>query len=458
MMRPNANNKKQNASGAVFELKRDGRRHLLMANTKEERRHWIQAIHDAMIGASVTRGDNFLEYQINDWDENGRDNKTNDVPMNTPYTHTMERYIKVRQNLHSAKSKEEYINALSSLNDEGHMTVPVEWIKSQFDKNVANAFVEHDLSCCVEQLWKDLCRDSVEINDQILMGDTYRGPDRILGTLTRQILHFGCSSGDWTVFSPDQITEAQAVSYARDILLSSDRTRSGGDSYYCAENLCLNRDLVVICPTSVEARPLCISINPASVGKGNPTDGMHDVVCGWASIRIPKKQWMRSFLILGRNILHCYAKADPIPHELREKFFMKDAVIDDGSKFDNNMSHSQGESSDKLQFSILTMSKQFRRDFLFDDEASYTFWRTAFEGASQPASQNSFRESINIHEFDIQDMSASFHQSRRYSSAVPKLLSRNNNSSAVDVEINVSAEYKIVTLDPQGVEEDDTWA
>lgn len=450
MMRPNTNSKKYNASGAVFELRRDGRRHLLMANTKEERRHWIQAIHDAMIGASVTRGDNFLEYQINDLEEDGRDKNVGGgmkVPMNTPYSHVMERYIKVRQLLQSAKSKDEYSNALSSLNDEGHMTVPVEWIKSQIDDRPGNAFIEHEISCCVEQLWKDLCRDSVEINGEILMGDAFRGPDRILGTLTRQILHHGYTSGDCTASNLDLITEAQAVSYARDILLSSDRTRSGGDSYYCAENLCLNRELVVMCPTSVEARPLCISVNPAGFREANSADDMHDVVYGWASIRSPKKQWMRSFLILGRNMLHCYAKAEPIPHELREKFHLKDAVIDDSPNHDIT----------NLQFSMLIKNKQFRRDFLFDDEASYTFWRNAFEGASLRDTENSFRESINMHEMNLQDMSASFRQSRRYSSAIPKLISRNS-PPAVDVEITVSAEYKIVTLDPQGDDEDDTWA
>lgn len=460
MMRTNPGSRRSvtgdNVTGAVFELKRDGRRHLLMANTKEERRHWIQAIHDAMIGASVTRGDNFLEYQVDDCEDDAKDNKLyhNGVrlPRNTPYTDVMGRYLDMRDAIQSAQSKEEYKKALSCLNGRQQIIVPVEWIKSQFDISIENAFVEHDISSCVDQLWKDLCRDSVEINGNVLMGDAYRGPDRILGTLTRQILHYGGASSD-------RITECQAVSYARDILLSSDRTRSGGDSYYCAEHLCLNRELVVICPTSVEAKPLSISVSPAGFGRGNPSDDMHDVVCGWASVRLPNKRWVRSFLILGRNMLSCYAKAEPIPHKLREKIPLKDAVIDDSLSHDLNSPLPQQEQS-IFQFSIMVNNKRVRRDFLFDDEASYSFWRNAFDTAAQSAEENSFRESINNHEMEFLDTSTRVmddSRDSRYSMVTPTLLSRNV-LPAVDVEINVSAEYKLVTLDPQGEDCSDTWA
>jgi hypothetical protein len=461
MMRPNTSNRR-NVTGAVFELRRDGRRHLLMANTVEERRHWIQAIHDAMIGASVTRGDNFLEYQVDDCGDD-RDHMSYHgvkVPMNTPYSNVMEKYLDIQDAIKSAQSKIEYKNALSRLNDKEQMIVPVEWIKTLCDSK-RNTFVEHELSSCVEQLWKDLCRDSVKINGVVLMGDAYRGPDRILGMLTRQILHNGGTRNSCTTMTPDRITEAQAVSYARDILLSSDRTRSGGDSYYCAEHLCLNRELVVICPCSVEAEPLSISVSPAGFGKGSPADDMHDVVCGWASVRIPNKQFARTFLILGRNILNCYAMADPIPHQLREKIHLKDAIIDDSLIVNGRRSQSeQNQSENNLQFSILMNNKRFRRDFQFENESSCSFWRTAFEAAAQSVAENSFRESINNHEMDFLETSSELldeSKDCRYSGATPRLLSRNS-PPAVDVEINVSAEYKIVTLDPQGEECNDTWA
>ena len=97
---------------------------------------------------------------------------------------------------------------------------------------------------------------------------------------------------------------------------------------------------------------------------------------------------------------------------------------------------------------------------LFDDEASYSFWRNAFDTAAQSAEENSFRESINNHEMEFLDTSTRVmddSRDSRYSMVTPTLLSRHV-LPAVDVEINVSAEYKLVTLNPQGEDCSDTWA
>eukprot|EP00804_Cyclotella_cryptica_P005526 CCRYP_003035-RB/>CCRYP_003035-RB protein AED:0.08 eAED:0.08 QI:977/1/1/1/0/0.33/3/22/479 len=447
-----------------------------MANTKEERQRWIQAIHEAMIGASVTRSDNFLEYHVDDYDGDfwsKSNNRKMDVQTKSPYCGTMSRYLKVRDAVNCAQSKTEYIEALCGLNGDEATTVPVEWIKAQVDITMRSAFVENETSSCVEQLWKDLCRDSVAINGKVFVGDAYRGPDRILGNLTRQILHEGetgyrCSNGRSSSdlyatpsLSANRITEAQAVSYARDILLACDRTRSGGDSYYCAEHLCLNRELVAICPTSVEASPLSITVGAARLGNGDQANVANDFVCGWVSIRAPNKQWMRRFLILGHNMLSSYVEAEPRPHKLQEKFCLKGAVIVDNSSSRSCQSQEE-EKSEILQFTILTDDKKVRRDFLFDDESSYYLWRYAFEGAAQSALEDSTMKPINMNDIELREelrASSLLDESRDagYSSAAPRVLSRNP-PPAVDVEINVTAEYKVVTVDPQGDESDDTWA
>ncbi|KAL7518932.1 hypothetical protein ACHAWX_003728 [Stephanocyclus meneghinianus] len=446
-----------------------------MANTKEERQYWIQAIHDAMIGASVTRSDNFFEYHENDYDEDARGKSINgkvDVPMKSPYGGMMSKYLNVRNAVMCAQSKSEYTDALGGLNGDEGTTVPVEWIKAQFDNTMKSAFVENETSSCVEQLWKDLCRDSVEINGNVLVGDAYHGPDRILGKLTRQILHeggkgyrssYGKGASDLYAtpsLPANQITEAQAVLYARDILLASDRTRSGGDSYYCAEHLCLNRALVAICPTSVEAKPLSITVGAAGLENSDHANVANDFVYGWVSVRTPNKQWMRRFLILGQHVLSCYAEAEPRPHKLKEKVFLKGAVIVDS--LSSRSSQSREEQSEILQFSILTSDKKVRREFLFDDESSFSLWRYAFENAAQSTLEDSIVKSINVNEIDFREelqASSLLDESRNagYNSSAPKALLRNTPPS-VDVEINVSAEYKVVTVDPQGDDADDTWA
>eukprot|EP00985_Skeletonema_marinoi_P027190 scaffold21932_cov107-Skeletonema_marinoi.AAC.2 len=251
-------------NGFVFELKiQGGSRRLWMANTREERLSWMQAIHSAMIGASVTRSDNFLEYHIDNNNNNSSSGKKkgNKLPVNSPYQAYLEQYIEVGEACASAETKAEYLSALASLRGKS-ITVPVQWIKSQLDDTpAASAFLENDISSCVEQLWKDLVRDSVEINGHVLTGESFHGPERIVGKLTQQIL---VSDKSQNSEDANRITESQSVLYARNILLGADRTRTGGDSYYCAENLCTNRNLVVICPSSTQANPLSITVHTSS--------------------------------------------------------------------------------------------------------------------------------------------------------------------------------------------------
>jgi hypothetical protein len=259
--------KHSGGGGCVFELCiQGGKRRLWMANTQDDRQAWIQAIHDAMIGASVTRGDNFLEYQV-EQNIGGRKEKKGDnsVPLNSPYRDFLEQYLMVRTAINAAKSKDEYLDAISCLRGKS-ITVPVQWVKSQVD-STTDAFIETEVSSGVEQLYKDLMRDCVEINGENISGNSFHGPDRIVGKLTQQILlsdnaslHVNHTSLHAEETEND-ITDAQAVSYSRDILLASDRTRSGGDSYFCAENLCLNRNLVVLCPSSTEASPILVTVS-----------------------------------------------------------------------------------------------------------------------------------------------------------------------------------------------------
>ena len=432
-----------------------------MANTHEERRHWIQAIHDAMVGASVTRGMNYNDYQEAADDDSFDDDENNNKDGSKLHKQAIERYLNVRDAVMMACSKEEYKTALYSGLKEECLHVPVALIQGYFDSHVReSAFSEHDVSSGVDQLWKDLRRDSVDINGKVWRGDVPFGPDRILGTLARQILHFGGpdeysdSKNNYATLKSDQITEAQAVSYARDILLSSDRTRSCGDSYFCAEHLCLNRNLVVLCPAGVEGKPISISVKPAQFDKqSNYADDLHDALCGWACIRI-KKDWVQTYLILGRNILHCYAKAEPIPHQLQEKLHLKESSI----RYDDDLS----SRSQQEQYSISISKKQILRDFRFEDESSYFVWRNAFESAAQSERESSLRESFNICEMEFSETSTRVSNGsngiKKYSSIhVPKLLSRNV-LPTVDVDIHVSVDFNVLTLDPIGEEKDDTWA
>ena len=534
--------------GAVFELRtHGGSKRLWMANTIEERSSWIQAIHNAMLGSSVTSGDNYLEYQADilqhnnndDTDYDGRgqqknknnsrkkkkkkdklNNKINNVPLNSPYREYIEFYLKVREATFNATSKNEYLDAISNLRGKS-ITVPVQWIKSQLlDTNntssnnattttTTTSFVENDISSCVEQLWKDLLRDSVMINDQVLMGDSFHGPERIVGQLTQEIL--ASNAGATLPFQDDEqgnassnttnhvqqqrihtngnkqqqhestrISEAQAILYARDILLASGRTRSGGDSYFCAENLCLNRNLIVLCPSSCEASPLSIQVSEKQQ-QGTKEDGLFDL-SGWAYARSSSssgsnnsKPWRRQYLMLSSHgVLSCYGESNPKPHQLIEQVILKGAKVEQQyncssqtnfakqkqqSKYTNatkippNSDKSSVKEGGNIVY-IATKDGGVVREYLFDDEFDFLYWFDSFKKASSSTACCAVQEDGKCHAPST---------GNGHSNASSSLLSlanvhSKNKASKVDVVVNVCTNYKMCTMDPAGIESEDTWA
>jgi len=460
-------------NGTVFEIKvQNGKRRLWMTNTIEECKSWIQAIHNAMIGASVVRGDNFLEYSTREQSKKkkGRDNNIH-VPTNSPYKAYLEQYLQIRQATQSATTKDGYIYALQTLEDQP-MKVPVQWIRLQLSDNNNNtlsntAFHELDVSTSVEQLWKDLLRDSVKFNnEEVLVGDAFHGPERIVGRLTQLILSSSLcdttvqdnSNNNMEQSSHNQsvISEAQAIRYARDILLASNRTRSGGDSYYCAENLCLNRNMIVICPSSSEATPLSITVckqtNGSTIGRGD--SHVLEDVSGWVYTRSSSsKSWKRQYIMLSSHgVLTCYAEALPKPHKLIEQITLHGAKI-----VDNNNSNlvekqkvKQKKSSSKNESTFIsghvvhikTKDGKTSREYLFEDEFDYLYWHDSLQQAAN--SLNKEEEANGISTSSV--ISNGYHCNRLHS------------TPAVEVVVNVCTEYKIASMDPVGIKSEDTWA
>mmetsp|Transcript_27917 Transcript_27917/g.55967 ORF Transcript_27917/g.55967 Transcript_27917/m.55967 type:complete len:753 (+) Transcript_27917:304-2562(+) len=423
-------------NGFVFELKiQGGSRRLWMANTREERLSWMQAIHSAMIGASVTRSDNFLEYHI---DNNNNSNssgkkKGNKLPVNSPYQAYLEHYIEVGEACASAETKAEYLSALASLRGKS-ITVPVQWIKSQLDDTpAASAFLENDISSCVEQLWKDLVRDSVEINGHVLTGESFHGPERIVGKLTQQIL---VSDKSQNSEDAKRITESQSVLYARNILLGADRTRTGGDSYYCAENLCTNRNLVVICPSSTEANPLSITVH-ASSGDGEssqrdafPADSPTELSSSVATRSSSEEPWKKMHLVFSESNVHFHDESDKC--QLLQKMSLIGAKVSASTSCTESDSQTIGR-----VLTVVTGEEGLAQEFLFEDEFDFFLWRSSFEKAAVICGSN------GKHVPDKALLASNTKQS--------------DYASTVDVSVNVSTDYKMCTLDPQGIESEDTW-
>lgn len=274
---------------------------LWMASSTEERQSWMRAIREALVGGSRTRATNdktSTDYYFPRDSNHANNLTTNNTAHNTtetassikqairiplihirssisfsnsgnagaatafnsqsPYQTCIEKYVAAQQQLKSATDKLSYMGGMSILWRDP-LRIPVHWIRlsmmamggnnsnnqaglssSTVRANARGAFQEDKLEASVQQLWKDLVRDSVLINRELLKGDVGNGPERIMGALASKIRAFDkLSSKDIPPSSTlgslrvgklrhHRISEAQAILYARDILLACNRTRSAG--------------------------------------------------------------------------------------------------------------------------------------------------------------------------------------------------------------------------------------
>jgi len=355
--------------------------------------------------------------------------------------------LNIRAAIHDATTKEDYCAAVSRLRDNS-ITIPVQWIKAQLDDVIANSyFIESEIPSDVEQLWKDLLRDTVEMNGQILSGDSFHGPERIIGKLTQLILSSDASvhdNHDELLSNQDRITEAQAIAYARDILLASGRTRSGGDSYFCAENLCLNRDLVVLCPSSSsKVSPLSINVVSTIFQRQGTNDSNMSCVSGNAFTR-SGKTWTRQYLVLSHGVLSCYAEDETEPRTLLEKFKVQGAKVHLSRMEPKDHTKAAKASKEPATGHIVTIATnagKIVREYLFEDEY-FSFWHNSLKRSTDTT--------VEYTNYDEQYTVMS--NGHDCASGIK------SDCCAVDVVVNVCTEYNACTLDPSGIDSEDTWA
>jgi hypothetical protein len=110
------------------------------------------------------------------------------------------------------------------------------------------------------------------INGERISGGE-NGPEAMLGTLVRVILdqvqqmrqryleNIPLNSSRRKIVSFADLDESQALSCARDILLSCNRTESGGDTYLAIQSLLINKDYAVLTPFASSEEPLEIIVD-----------------------------------------------------------------------------------------------------------------------------------------------------------------------------------------------------
>ena len=440
--------------GAIFELKIDNTRRLWLAKSRAERLAWIQAINDAMVGGSVTQGAVKEQH-----------GKSGTVNRRSPYQKDLKQYLKTKTALTRAVTKTDYVTAIRHLVG-SPLEIPVQWLMEQMEmrEDGTGAFHEVAVSSGVEQLWRDLLRDTVRINGELFHGDSGHGPEKIIASLSRNIVTISRSSTT-NVWARYSIPESRAIAYARDILLSLNRTRSGGDSYFCIDTLCKNANLIVTVPSSREAEPLSISIEFDD--SEDPTDySLYDKF-GWARTRNRiQKSWRKRFFVLSEGILSLYRNASPRPHGLRGQTVITGAsiVVSQPKDYPGN-------------YAIYIDTKDGIRDrwLYFTNKFKLLQWAYALEltsrGTKFPQTligriglrspRESKAETTLSEEQQVIEETMRKHASQigvsseEFDERVARFSAKN--SLHVKVSVQASTEYNVCTTDPQG-DGTDEWA
>lgn len=303
----------KNGHNDMFELNvAGGPRRIWQAATEEERDEWVNAIKNAMIGSA---GD-FIGHNV------GQPAVSINEPMKRSVTKTFmsaldrnsycefgfsKRYtpgITIFKNIRSVAQNsstiQEYREMLDALKrDKTNVTVPVSYIKMTLSSN--NMFREtttiQNLGRSVDssQVWKDLQRDSIRVNGDTISGE--HGPEAMIGAIVRHIFDKVqtirskisaslCEGKIQSLFDAKNdysfdLTEAQVMACARDLLILCNRTQSGGDTYFCVDSLLCNREkeLCILTPLASESDPLEIFVDivqgtshPVSSSNNNGND------------------------------------------------------------------------------------------------------------------------------------------------------------------------------------------
>ena len=170
-------------------------RKLFMVNSPEERSSWIRAIHLATLGQQHANARSFDHFHHVE--------STKLTPATWP---DLKIFQSVQHGLKNARDKKKYLQVMSGGFKFGrrNLRIPIFWIRENCETeqnrlDQATLFHEGNVSKGVSQLYKDMSRDSVRLNNVLIVGGGDEGGDKgengngssvslIVGALTREIL------------------------------------------------------------------------------------------------------------------------------------------------------------------------------------------------------------------------------------------------------------------------------
>lgn len=271
-----------------------GPQRVFVCASEVERDAWVQAINISMEGSvnellglgfscvpsldvdNLSLNDEFSGVATDDNNINTLSSISSEVGMQSwwgpvgLYASEISKFLTAKRALQNAITSSSCCHLLGTFyKRDFDVTIPVLFVKNEtktsdasFALNAKDLTLKSIESVETSQIWKDFQRDAISINGEVIRGDDM-GTEAMIGSLMRHIME--TVEAIRQKYSSFELTEAQALLCARDILILTNRTQSGGDSYFCVDSLFCNksRDLSVLAPMSSNTDPICITVELA---------------------------------------------------------------------------------------------------------------------------------------------------------------------------------------------------
>eukprot|EP00550_Attheya_septentrionalis_P000780 CAMPEP_0198288366 /NCGR_PEP_ID=MMETSP1449-20131203/6879_1 /TAXON_ID=420275 /ORGANISM="Attheya septentrionalis, Strain CCMP2084" /LENGTH=1055 /DNA_ID=CAMNT_0043986483 /DNA_START=287 /DNA_END=3454 /DNA_ORIENTATION=- len=482
-------------SGHIFELSvENGPSRLWMTKSADERQSWIRAIHFAMIGGSTTAGGGSPRF-YNSSEHSTTDLQTIISPAITLHRRALNQYHRLKTHFQTSQmTKHSYLEALGKV-WETSLRVPVQWIREQVEGTATiSSLVPEDreqrsISSTIHNFTQDLKRQTVSINGHAIQGDRGHGPEVIIGALSRCILEWNRvahiaserTSGEEIPskqVEQQQMSELQAITYARDVLMSYNVRRSKDDMYYAVDTLLgHNPSLILLRPVISRTHEndelnIRVSYESSDLVDTLPEESMSDYdKSGWLYVS-PKssKAWSKRYCVLSNGVLTCYEYGHPKPHRLTSQLSLEGCSTSveplkkksDGGTHHRvssmgigrtrpnspfrrksrtesprlTRSHSTGDTNRPLLLPtvpecvlfVQTQGKSKERQFGFASEEELSAWTAAIDLAIQSLSSSSVETMSSVSEFSDTDKYPVAHASGKVKAKTDKVRSYTSGS------------------------------
>ncbi|CAB9515098.1 expressed unknown protein [Seminavis robusta] len=431
------------AVGFEFHLWVEGKRYAWLANSKHERSSWVNAIRQAMIG--VKNNNNSSNNKANNHDDdwgmtlnaantitamaaaptsNLQQNNDDYLVGGTSHEEAFYSYQKLQSQLYHAVTLSDYLESLLSLaphpdtpsSTSPALQIPLKCLGEDLIQKTRNKEDDdHDnrqqhnkagmsqrrrLQEGIAEFWESMTCYDFAINGHVIDKDSPCAAERIVGSLVRCILDYDRSFAESNEVPPaNRISELDAVSYARSILLLMIKSRTSGDVEFAVENLLQNDHLIML--ESIDACSALSSTSDALhidvsfagddlIDHNDETEQISNEASGWVMVRRSKyNSWKSRFCVFSEGVFSYYENAKPRPHGLRGQLLLSGATL---SEVDDEKDRAR-EDSGLYILRLTTKGPEKReRQFGFKSKEEFLEWREVIENVLDSCDSNSMRQ------------------------------------------------------------------